>query len=235
MSCCNAHILHNHNCSTNLPCLAPASSKRSRTLAFLPLNWTSSSVSLEMRLKMSKAVRCKVKSKLAMCFVDKPSFSMANPDTNSSIVSSPVLFTSKVSHAFIMSSVVRADMEDRIILMTASVRMSDSNSSRSSSPLPSASASRNALRRKSKNFFCICCSSFCMASSRPIALSTTLSEATAVKIDIIVHDAAQINNTKKPCQRMSTMIAGLAMSIQLSSVVTWNKENMVVGMSLKCT
>mmetsp|Transcript_24170 Transcript_24170/g.60378 ORF Transcript_24170/g.60378 Transcript_24170/m.60378 type:complete len:299 (-) Transcript_24170:463-1359(-) len=170
-----------------------------------------------------------------MCFVDKPSLMVAKPETNSSMVSSPVLLTSSVSHACIKSSGDTGVEDWLILLITSSLWISVSNSSLSRRPFPSASACTNASRRKAKKAFCSSACAFFMASSRPMAPSTTFSEATAVKMEIMVQEATQMKMTKKPCQRTSKVMTGWAMSIQLSSVVTWNKENIEVGMFWKCS
>mmetsp|Transcript_6882 Transcript_6882/g.16255 ORF Transcript_6882/g.16255 Transcript_6882/m.16255 type:complete len:246 (+) Transcript_6882:589-1326(+) len=93
----------------------------------------------------------------------------------------------------------------------------------------SVKASRKKVRKRSRNASL----SLASVSSRSEAAATMLSEATAVSIEIIVHEPKLMKKTKKICHRQSVTITGPATSIQLSSVVTWKRVKIDVGTSPK--
>mmetsp|Transcript_70581 Transcript_70581/g.222970 ORF Transcript_70581/g.222970 Transcript_70581/m.222970 type:complete len:260 (+) Transcript_70581:714-1493(+) len=102
--------------------------------------------------------------------------------------------------------------------------MRAANSSLSMTPLPSASASRNASRRKLRKSSRSASRSLASTSSLSEAADTMLSDATAVRMDIMVQEPNTMKVMKNSCHRQSLAAAGPATSIQLSSVATWNSE-----------
>mmetsp|Transcript_92700 Transcript_92700/g.276462 ORF Transcript_92700/g.276462 Transcript_92700/m.276462 type:complete len:224 (-) Transcript_92700:320-991(-) len=61
----------------------------------------------------------------------------------------------------------------------------------------------------------------------------TLSDATAVRIEIIVHEQKVMNSTKKRLHQPSISITGFAITNQLSMVMTWKSEKKEVRTSEK--
>mmetsp|Transcript_14666 Transcript_14666/g.42202 ORF Transcript_14666/g.42202 Transcript_14666/m.42202 type:complete len:219 (+) Transcript_14666:583-1239(+) len=104
------------------------------------------------------------------------------------------------------------------------------NSSLSNVPLSSLSAFKNSAQRNSvkpwRRTSAKAASSVCL----DFVVDKSVSDATAVNKLIIVHETNVMKATKKKRQSTLNWIIGVAISAQLSTVVSWNNVNSDVGM-----
>mmetsp|Transcript_132572 Transcript_132572/g.412188 ORF Transcript_132572/g.412188 Transcript_132572/m.412188 type:complete len:263 (-) Transcript_132572:422-1210(-) len=136
------------------------------------------------------------------------------------MVSSPWPSTSSIAQALLSSSILISKPKlDMVCCMVVS-SMRDWNSSLSSVPLPSVSASLKLLRKNSMNAFCLrSCSSLC-SSLRLVVAAIISSEATPVSTEISVQEAKAMNATKNRRSCGEPRVKGPAIWFQLSCVTT---------------
>mmetsp|Transcript_7441 Transcript_7441/g.18718 ORF Transcript_7441/g.18718 Transcript_7441/m.18718 type:complete len:208 (-) Transcript_7441:852-1475(-) len=163
-------------------------------------------------------------STLKKCVTLSVSWRYAKPSTKASIVKVPEPSTSSIFQVLWSSSTDKFTPKSFISCKTWGCCTRLSNSSLSSSPLPSASPSSKQWRKNSMKALCFCACASRSASLRSEVASIMEFEATAVRTLIIVQETKTMKTTKKILIEGSAATTGEATDFQLSWVVTRKSE-----------